>query len=991
MSLPPIRAATFPPAIPFWRPHRLTLAAAATVAILALAIWQIPPRLDWSRYRGAIASYASNRLGRPVTIGGPVSLSLLPRATLIASAVTLADRGDGISARLGAMRLEISLASLLSGHVVPSTLMLDDPVATLPWPIPRAAPGLRPAIAREFLAGMNGGVLTIGGVAFRDIAATFQTDPDTGAFDAYGSAMIDGLPWHFTALVGAPGADGVSPLTITLDGQPLYAGAHSPGRKPPDMRGTGGAFHGRILSDGTVTGTLALRGPDLSRLGPAPRLPWQVLGDVHGDSAAIGAPSLRLTLGSATGHANAALHLAAPVSLTLAAAFGQVPLGDWAFSLLQAGSNWPTRLPATLDLGAETALLSGATIQAPHALLALNDGRASVRDASAILPGAAHLDLSGAFTQADGFAGRAHLTAPDFRRTLAWITSGRSAGLPPTVLNRADLSGAVTLAGPRLTLDALTGHIDAAVVTGSAAIGLTQRPSLGLDLAVDRLALAEWLGWVRAPVQARGLGAMAAPFAALDTALRLRADDASLPGLPIRHALLDLHGDEAGLTLHQLALSMAGGTLQAAGTIGPDGTLAAAHAEFATEDAASLPAAWRLPATLWHGPFHVAVSASGAPADLASQWRADLGDLRAEAEAHVDALAPRLTATITLRHPGAPRLLEEAGLPGTASWLENGSLAVLAHLSAWPGHIQARDFSIAAGALRAEGALDADLSAPEPSVTGHIDADMLALPGLALDDPAAWHWTIWQGWQGDVGVSARTVSSGLRPVAEGLAARLILASGAASIQDISASVSGGRLSARVALDTTQHPPVLAAQADLEQARLGPWPSAAPFGLQGGSLDAAGDVLARGDGGAALLAGAEGSVSGKVADATLGGIDLTALTAALHARGPHLAAQLAAALGGGTSPGLEGEFSARIADGTVTLGQARLEGAAGAVDLSGSVRGRDGAAALFATAWPAVPSPPGLRRDLAAGVKGADVKPGLIWAGQGQTHRPRRKK
>ena len=158
----------------------------------------------------------------------------------------------------------MALSSLLVGHVVPTALALDDPTATLPL---AAATRHRPPSARArhgaFAATVNGGTLIVGGLALHDITGSLRTDPDTGAFAAQGNARVAGLPWRFTALLGAPRTDGVSALSLTLDGR----SAPRPSAEAPDMQGTGGAYQGSLLADGTMAGTFVLRGPDLSRLG----------------------------------------------------------------------------------------------------------------------------------------------------------------------------------------------------------------------------------------------------------------------------------------------------------------------------------------------------------------------------------------------------------------------------------------------------------------------------------------------------------------------------------------------------------------------------------------------------------------------------------------------------------------------------------------------------------------------------------------------------
>ena len=106
------------------------VAVALLLGLAGLATWQIPPRLDWARLRPRVAALASAELGRPVAIGGDVAITLLPQAVVVAKDVSLADRGDGISARIGALRLRVAFWPLLRGRVLPRELMLDRPAVT---------------------------------------------------------------------------------------------------------------------------------------------------------------------------------------------------------------------------------------------------------------------------------------------------------------------------------------------------------------------------------------------------------------------------------------------------------------------------------------------------------------------------------------------------------------------------------------------------------------------------------------------------------------------------------------------------------------------------------------------------------------------------------------------------------------------------------------------------------------------------------------------
>ena len=84
-------------------------AAAGLLLLVTLAAYLAPRVLDWNRYRDEIASVASTALGRPVQITGPVSLTLVPHPVLVASGVVLAELGDGASAEVPELRLQVAL------------------------------------------------------------------------------------------------------------------------------------------------------------------------------------------------------------------------------------------------------------------------------------------------------------------------------------------------------------------------------------------------------------------------------------------------------------------------------------------------------------------------------------------------------------------------------------------------------------------------------------------------------------------------------------------------------------------------------------------------------------------------------------------------------------------------------------------------------------------------------------------------------------------
>ncbi len=136
--------------------------------VAVAAAWFVPRFLDWGQYRGAVEAVASAGLGRPVRIAGPIRLSLLPQATLVAGDVSLADIGDGASAVATQLRLQVALGALLAGRIEPRDLVLREPQMRLPWPLTALVshtgappPGLH--------ARVEDGTLAIGGLQVTDI------------------------------------------------------------------------------------------------------------------------------------------------------------------------------------------------------------------------------------------------------------------------------------------------------------------------------------------------------------------------------------------------------------------------------------------------------------------------------------------------------------------------------------------------------------------------------------------------------------------------------------------------------------------------------------------------------------------------------------------------------------------------------------------------------------------------------------------------------
>jgi hypothetical protein len=138
------------PAVPAHptRPRRLlrrALASAVVVfAALLAAAWLLPPLTDWTARRADIAALSAARLGRSVTLEGPVRLTLLPEPVLEAQGVTLGSEDEDIALGARALRIRLGLGALLAGRLEPREIVLIGADIRLPWPPPPFAALLLP-------------------------------------------------------------------------------------------------------------------------------------------------------------------------------------------------------------------------------------------------------------------------------------------------------------------------------------------------------------------------------------------------------------------------------------------------------------------------------------------------------------------------------------------------------------------------------------------------------------------------------------------------------------------------------------------------------------------------------------------------------------------------------------------------------------------------------------------------------------------------------
>ncbi len=915
------------------RALRAALAALAVLmALLLAAAWFGPAMLDWGRYRVAIAALASTALGRPVRIDGDVTLRLLPEPTLTASRISvqaLADAG-ALSAR--ELRLRVALGPLLAGRVDARELVLDQPDLRLAWPLaaPPASDPLsgRPRWLLHAAARIEDGRLAIGGLTMTGVTASFATDPDTGALQASGEATVFDLPWRFTVGLGRPGADGVMTLQATMDGR----GA---------ARDTGGRFSGQLAADGSLAGQISGRGPDLSRVLPAPAVPWRADGRLTVSGGLAAADELALQIAGSPAHGAVALRLAPMPRLDLALAASRLDLDAWLPVLLHGSSSG---LATGIDLSAEAATLGGGTLRALRGAFDLGPGGVVVRDAAAILPGEASLQLSGAMPDAaaDGrpaaappppFQGRAVLTLPDLRGTLRWLGAGNP-GLPAGVLRTGALSAAVTLTRQSATLTDVAGNVDGTGFAGQFRIGFGEHPSLAAALRLERVELESWLSG-----STPGLADLTRLAAGPEAQLHLQVAQASWQGVRADDVTLDAATAGGMLTVRRLAGTVEGLHVGMSAAVTDAGRIGDARLDLRADQSDALARLLRhvagegvaVPARLFRGPVRILAQASGPPQELGGHAQIDLGDAEAIVDPRIDLTTGAWSAAASLRHPGAPRLLDQLGLAHAASWLGEGSLSLTSQWSGGSGGIAVDRFDLTAGGMRAGGHLRLEQGTGAPRLTGRLIADTLPLP-LPGDGPLPFH--LLRGWRADVQVEAAQVLGDGVALLTQASAECSLEDGGLRVRHVSARLGPGTLAAEFGINAAAEPPGVAARGQVTGATAGAGLLDGPIDLRGGRLDAKFDLQARGYGVAALLSTLAGSTTLAATDGRLLGFDAAAAAAPLASL-----SAVRAALAGGSTAFTRLDLSASLAEGVLTLGSGSLTlpdakaGVSGSVDLT----------------------------------------------------------
>ena len=981
----------------------LLIGVLALAGSILLAAWQVPARLDWNRYRATVEAVASASLGRPVAIAGRISLVLLPEPQLNADEVVIGSWNTGTDTdatgraapplRVTSLRLRVAPLPLLLGRVDTRELVLRGPDLVVAWPLaPGELAAWPPSWLEAFSARIEDGRLHIGEIQFTGVNAVLTTsggipaagaspdldpdgggipaDPGTGTLHAVGTAELAGHRLRFSARLASGGPQLSSRLNIALAGE-------------GGLDGSSASFAGQVAATGMLTGQLVATGADASKLLAAPALAFKAGSQVASAGTGFVFSDIDATFGGTVvrGAGRLGPGQAGITRLDLSLAAVRVDLAPWLDLSPRIGA---APLPIGLKLTAEAAELGGGNLRQLRLDLELGAATVKIIQATALLPGEAALRMSGdvqagIFPVGEAarptFAGDARLEAPALRATLQWLDDAGLRllpALPAGVLEHAAFRAHVEAGAGSLTLTGIDGQVDGGAIAGELRLRPAGRaeahPAVAASLDLAVLVLDPWRP------ESLTLASLIPDLTKLgggfDVDVKLRARLASLASETIGPMLLDaalqpMAGGDARLILRRLEVRPRGIDIVASGNLGPGARVLDARIDATAVDIAELadliPAARRPAADFWRGPASASLRLAGPAEALAGRLTLDLADARLEASPLIDLRTGGWSGPATLRHPSASRLMALFGMTSADRWLGEGSLSVIAQVAgvqppAGAFRLVAENLDIVAGLSRLSAPFALEFG-PMPILSARINADSLALPGVARENllPVAWL----QDWQGNVAISARETLADLRPVLGPSSATLSLAGGVLRLAPFTGQLGGGTLAGTMTLDTATQLPALTLDATLRDVRIAGPMTGLKLDLAGGL--AAGTMRLSGSGysAATLLSTMQGNVMLDIEDGVLTGFDLFRVKLLAGRADPRRRAATEAALHDALSGGPTAfqllTLRGTAAAGTLTFHDTRLSGPAGEVDFTGNVSAS--ALDLRAALRPAIEDPP----------------------------------
>lgn len=569
-----------------------------------------PLLVDLNDQKPRIVALIEEATGHRVSLGGDIQFRLLPSPTMAVRDIRIeGPQADAPLAVVDGLDLRLSLLPLLGGRIEvaevrlskPSFIITDQvlappPAAAAPStdvsPTPTAG-GTSIAVQRLVIEEGTVELRAADGEPLKveAIEASLSAPSFDGPFSATGGASLRGMPVALDLAIGrlAPNLPiGVDARITLAEASLKVAGALSLNGKVP-------SFAGKLTGTADdAAAALALAGMTLPI-----KAPFLVEGEVVATPSAVDIAQMALTLGESRGTGSLSVKLEPSLSGALklrlprvdgdallaamapAGNGGAAQGGNSAPVAPPPGDGLPTDLAFTLDLGVDAIQWLGGVIQKTALVASIENGRITLSNASAVLPGGTDVGVSGSISAPDGrlvLDGTLDVASDNPRALADWLKVTPD-GLPADRLTRLALTGKVKGGASGADLSDLVLRVDGVTARGSAGWRPGPRPSVSVALDMDRLNLDAYLPHAAPtatapatsnPLAEIGSGANAPSLdPGLDLAVSLTAAQVTFRDADLRRVDVDGTLTAGALRIARLSVGdYRGLALTASGTVG---------------------------------------------------------------------------------------------------------------------------------------------------------------------------------------------------------------------------------------------------------------------------------------------------------------------------------------------------------------------------------------------------------------------------------------
>ena len=532
--------------------RKVLLVAVITAVVLLGGLLIAPSFVDWNVYKGQVTNQVRASIGRDLAIDGDLSLTLIPRPTLVASGVRVGNI-EGASAtemiRLRTALVRVALAPLLRGQIAIDSVVLVQPQISLErladgrvnWAFAKRADDSAPADTTQALPAADGGFtlppiafnnisIENGTIVFRDastgdirrferINATVAAGSLQGPFRAVGTMSALGVSLSLRAEIGRLAEDRAIPVSAGVDVDDLGVKV--------EFSGFFSGFPIEPRLSGRLTGEASNPGAALSRvLGVSlPDLPdtdLTFVGDLSANPVELAVNGIEMALGqsNATGSIDVSLDPEPSVSIAIGisrldldgllaaravadtdgAEAAQGTSGEAPIQIVPGARSaeefaLPQDIAVAVEAAVDAIIYRGSIVRQVRLAGELANGELTISQASAQLPGGADVTLFGFITTADGepvFDGQIEANADNLRGLLSWLDISTD-GVPADRLRKMELTADIRATPAQLTISNTDAQIDLSRIRGGVAVALRARPGLGIGFSIDKLNLDAYL------------------------------------------------------------------------------------------------------------------------------------------------------------------------------------------------------------------------------------------------------------------------------------------------------------------------------------------------------------------------------------------------------------------------------------------------------------------------------------------------------------------